>query len=69
MNETQDANAILPAVQLYDFQLGGPLWNMPKGCQWQLGCDNVLNIQYQEVKGYALPGRVWNVRIKFEINK
>lgn len=69
MNETQDANAILPAVQLYDFQLGGPLWSMPKGCQWQLGCDNVLNIQYQEVKGYALPGRVWNVRIKFEINK
>ncbi|MEY4329326.1 MAG: hypothetical protein RL609_74, partial [Bacteroidota bacterium] len=49
--------------------LGGPVMGMPLGCEWQFGCDNFMNVQYQEVKGYALPGRVWNVKLKIEINK
>ncbi len=69
MNETSDASAMLAAVNLFDLSLGGPVMGMPLGCEWQFGCDNFMNVQYQEVKGYALPGRVWNVKLKIEINK
>ncbi len=67
MNESQDARSILPAVQLMNLRVGGAIPTMPKGSVWQIGCDNLFNIQYQEVKGYALPGRVWNVMFKIEI--
>ena len=67
MNENHDAGAQLPAVQLGDVKIGGPIPTMPRGSIWQIGCDNFANVSYQEVKGYALPGRVWNVMIKIEI--
>jgi hypothetical protein len=67
MNENQDAGSVLPAVQLMDLKIGGPIPSMPRGSYWQIGCDNFANVSYQEVKGYALPGRVWNVMIKIEI--
>ncbi len=66
-NETEDQSMVLPAVNLMDCSLQRTFKS--SGYQWSfgLGCDNLGNVFYQEVSGYALPGRVWNIQINLEI--
>jgi iron complex outermembrane receptor protein len=66
-NETEDLSMALPAVHLMDCSLQYVFKS--SAYHWTLGwgCDNLGNVFYQEIAGYALPGRVWNIQMNIEI--
>jgi outer membrane cobalamin receptor len=58
----------LPSVQLWNVFLSYRFIWKKQIISTQLKCENVTNAQYQEVRSYALPGRVWSIQMNYNIN-
>ncbi len=68
---TDQSNALsmqLPAVQLWNIYLSKSFHLRDQLFSVQMRCENIMNQQYQEVRSYAIPGRVWNIQINYQIN-
>ena len=68
---TDQSNALsmqLPAVQLWNMYLSKSFHLRDQLFSVQMRCENIMNQQYQEVRSYAIPGRVWNIQINYQIN-
>jgi outer membrane cobalamin receptor len=64
-DESNQLASALPAFQLVDFSFGK---TNPKGLvQWSMGIDNIFNLQYQEIRSFALPGRVIKCQMNIQI--
>ncbi len=68
---TDQSNAIstqLPAVLLSNLFLSRSFSWKNKVLNGQIKCENLMNVQYQEVRSYAIPGRVISVQFGYQIN-
>ncbi len=64
-DESNQIGSSLPNYSLLDISLGR--YSSHSGIQWSVGIDNALDAQYQEMRGYALPGRVYKCQINIQI--
>ena len=65
---TDESNSLLsslPAYALFDIALGQA--HPTSKIQWSVGVENLADVQYQEVRSYALPGRVLKCQINIQI--
>ncbi len=64
-DESNEISSSLPDYSLLDCSLGR--YSSRSGLQWSVGVENLANVQYQEVRSYALPGRVFKCQINIQI--
>jgi hypothetical protein len=57
----------LPAVQLWNLFLANNIKIKEQQINIQFKCENIMNTQYQEVRSYAIPGRVWSVQVNYPL--
>jgi len=69
---TDQSNSLtmqLPSVQLWNVYLSKGIHFNQQVLIFQIRCENVTNQQYQEVRSYAIPGRVWSIQVNYSIYK
>jgi len=64
-DESNEISSSLPEYSLLDLSLGR--YSSRSGIQWSVGVDNALDAQYQEMRGYAIPGRVYKCQINIQV--
>jgi hypothetical protein len=67
---TDQNNALLmqlPSVQLWNLFLSKNVKIKDQQLNLQLKCENIVNTQYQEVRSYAIPGRVWSIQFNYPL--
>jgi outer membrane cobalamin receptor len=58
----------LPEVLLWDIY-GGCRFEKAEGSwEWRIRLDNIANVQYQEVRSYAMPGRVIGAQLSYTLH-
>ncbi len=68
-NEANTKLDALPSYGLIDIMAGYHVNFNPCALDLRISVDNILNIQYQQVNSYALPGRVVSLTLRFILNK
>ena len=67
---TDQSNSVsmeLPAVQLWNLYVAKNIQLKKEVFNIQLKCENIMNAQYQEVRSYAIPGRVVSVQFIYPL--
>ncbi len=64
-DESNQRSSALSSYQLFDCSVGK---TNPNGlAQWSIGIDNIFDLNYQEIRSFALPGRVFKCQMNIQI--
>ncbi|MFM7814900.1 MAG: hypothetical protein ACKO66_10325, partial [Flavobacteriales bacterium] len=66
-DEQNTESLALPAQSLYQFSIAYQGSLRSADCSWAFGVDNLTNVAYQSVRGYPMPGRVFEISCQINI--
>jgi len=68
-DQNNTAYLALPAYSLLNTSIGYRITNGAFTGDLQFGIENILNVHYQQVRSYAMPGRVYTLSLKLQFKK
>lgn len=68
-DQNNTAHLALPAYGLWNASIGYRLASSIFIGDLQFGIENIMNTQYQQVRSYAMPGRVYTLSLKLQFKK